>query len=145
LANVLFVQGAVEELPEELNGVANELHVRFPWGSLLRAVATGDPEVLGNLRRICSSGADLEVMIGLDPERDQAQIARLALPSISRDYVETDLVPKYRASGFEIVETGILLSSSWTEIESSWAKRLRGNDARVLVYFRAERIAIRKC
>src|ERR1043166_1451856 len=40
--NVLFIQSAIEDLPEELNGVANEVHVHFPWGSLLRAVATGD-------------------------------------------------------------------------------------------------------
>ena len=136
---MLFVQAAVEELPEELNGVANELHIQFPWGSLLRVIATGDHQVLSNLRRICVDGAWLQVIIGLEPNRDQAEIARLGLPlpGISKDYVETELVPRYRASGFEIVETGILSPSSWREIESSWAKRLRGNDAKVLVYFRA--------
>ena len=120
---MLFVQAAVEELPEELNGVANELHIQFPWGSLLRVIATGDHQVLSNLRRICVDGAWLQVIIGLEPNRDQAEIARLGLPlpGISMDYVETELVPKYRASGFEIVETGILSPSSWREIESSWA------------------------
>ena len=62
--------------PPELDGVADELHVHFPWGSLLRAIATGDPSVLQNLRRICSVGALLEVVIGLDPDagsiRDRA-------------------------------------------------------------------------
>ncbi len=40
--NALFVQAAIEDLPAELDGVADEIHVHFPWGSLLRAVATGD-------------------------------------------------------------------------------------------------------
>ena len=55
--NALFVQAAVESLPQELDGVADEVHVHFPWGSLLRAVAVGDGVVLRNLRRICATDA----------------------------------------------------------------------------------------
>ncbi len=80
LPNVLFLQAAVEDLPEELNGVADEVHIHFPWGSLLQAVVGGDREVIQNVRRICSSGALLEVVIGLEPERDRTEIARLGLP-----------------------------------------------------------------
>ena len=40
--NVLFVQASVEDLPNELNNVADEIHIHFPWGSLLRSVATGE-------------------------------------------------------------------------------------------------------
>lgn len=36
LPNVLFLQSAVETLPSELDKTANEVHVNFPWGSLLR-------------------------------------------------------------------------------------------------------------
>ncbi len=36
LSNVLFIQAAVEDLPSELDGVADEVHIHFPWGSLLR-------------------------------------------------------------------------------------------------------------
>ena len=42
---MLFIQAAVEDLPPELDGVADEVHVHFPWGSLLRAVATGELDV----------------------------------------------------------------------------------------------------
>jgi len=31
LPNVLFVQAAVEALPPELDGVADEIHIHFPW------------------------------------------------------------------------------------------------------------------
>ncbi|MGH9970191.1 MAG: methyltransferase domain-containing protein [Pyrinomonadaceae bacterium] len=40
LPNALFLQAAVEDLPGELDGVADEVHIHFPWGSLLGAVAT---------------------------------------------------------------------------------------------------------
>jgi 16S rRNA (adenine(1408)-N(1))-methyltransferase len=69
LPNVLFVQAAIEALPSELDGVADEVHIHFPWGSLLRVVATGDENVLRNLRRICASDAVLEIIIGLNPAR----------------------------------------------------------------------------
>ncbi|MFY9555380.1 MAG: methyltransferase domain-containing protein, partial [Blastocatellia bacterium] len=33
LTNVLFLQAGVEDLPSELDEVADEVHIHFPWGS----------------------------------------------------------------------------------------------------------------
>ena len=115
--NVLFIQSAVEDLPAELDGVANEVHVHLPWGSLLRAMAMGDVAVLRNLRRICAEGALLEVVIGIDPVRDKTEIERLGIMPLSADV----LAEKYREAGFEISDRG---TSSQT-LDTSWAKRLQ--------------------
>ena len=139
--NVLFIQSAVEDLPAELNGVANEVHVHFPWGSLLRAVATGDVAVLKNLRRVCAVGALMEVVIGIDPVRDQTEIARLAITPLSLDFIDNVLVTNYAAAGFEIVERGILSPSEWPHLETSWAKRLQGNEQRTITYLVAQALA----
>ena len=138
--NVLFVQAAVEDLPAELNGVADEVHVHFPWGSLLRAVATGDVAVLVNLRRICAPGALLEVVIGLDPARDQSEIDRLGLTPFSLEFIDKQLVPNYREGGFDIIERGILAASEWPEFNTSWAKRLQGNEGRAITYLIARAV-----
>ena len=138
--NVLFIQSAVEDLPPELDGVADELHVHFPWGSLLRAVATGDVAMLQNLSRICSPGALLEVVIGLDPARDQTEIDRLGLPSLSLEFIDKQLVPNYGAVGFEVIERGVLAASEWPEFNTSWAKRLQGNESRAITYLIARAI-----
>ncbi len=132
--NVLFIQAAIEDLPGELNGVADEVHVHFPWGSLLRAVAIGEIEVLRNVRRICSTGALLEVVTGLDPERDQSEIERLGIPPLSLDFIDTVLTKNYAAAGFKITERGILAASEWPDFETSWAKRLKGNERRPITY-----------
>ena len=134
LPNVLFVQAAVEDLPPELDNVADEVHIHFPWGSLLRAVAAGDLEVLRNLRRICAEKALLEVVIGLDPERDISELERLELPPLSLEHVDSVLAPEYRNAGFEIFESGIIAPSEWPEFQTSWAKRLKGNTSRSLLY-----------
>ena len=138
--NVLFIQAAVEDLPAELNGVADEVHVHFPWGSLLRAVAMANVAVLQNLRRICAQGALLEVVIGLDPVRDRSEIDRLGLTPPTLEFIDNELIPNYAAVGFEIVERGILGASEWPEFNTSWAKRLHGNEQRPITYLIARAV-----
>ncbi len=140
LPNVLFVQAAVEALPSELDGVADEVHIHFPWGSLLKAVATGDQTVLGHLRRICAPGALLEVVMGLDPERDQTEIAALGLEPLTSEYFVQVLLPRYEANGFNIRENGILAPAAWPELNTTWARRLRGGAGRKLTYLIAEAV-----
>ncbi len=140
LPNVLFIQAAVEALPPELDGVADEVHVHFPWGSLLGAVATGDETILRNLRRICAPGAWLEVVVALDPERDRAEIERLGLSPLSPEFLETVLIPRYRAAGFEVVECGSPPPAEWPRLHTAWAQRLRGNAGRQLSYLIARAV-----
>jgi 16S rRNA (adenine(1408)-N(1))-methyltransferase len=138
--NLLFIQAAVEDLPVELDGVADELHVHFPWGSLLRAVANGDVAVLQNLHRICAPEALLEVVIGLDPTRDQSEIERLGLPPLTLEFIDQTLVPRYAAAGFEVTERGIIPAAEWPELNTSWAKRLHQNEQRPITYIIARAV-----
>lgn len=137
LANALFVQAAVEDLPCELNGIASEVYVNFPWGSLLRTVAAGDLGVLSNLRRIAAPEAALKVFMSFDPERDRAEIERLGLTPVTAEFLETVLKPRYLAAGFEMLECGVLSTSEWPELRTSWAQRLQDNDRRSLIYILA--------
>jgi 16S rRNA (adenine(1408)-N(1))-methyltransferase len=134
LPNVLFVQAAVESLPEELNAAADEIHIHFPWGSLLRAVTSGNENVLQSLRRICAPECLVEIVIGIDEERDKSEIERLEIPSLSFDYLENILIPKYEAFGFEILEKGILNAFEWSKLETSWARKLQGGQNRKVTY-----------
>jgi len=135
LPNVLFLESSVEDLPPELDGVADEVHIHFPWGSLLKAVATGDRKVLGKLRRICATSALLEVVIGSDLERDKSELERQGLTSLSGEHLESVVIGEYRDSGFEIVEHGVLPPSEWPRLHTSWAKKLQGSPSRSLFYF----------
>src|SRR5262245_5484147 len=138
LSNALFIQAAVEDLPPELHGIASELHVIFPWGSLLSAVAKPDIRILLSLRRLCLDDARLTVIIGIDPERDRAELSRLGLGSFSEERIDRVLAPAYRRAGFRIFERGPLASVIWRNIESSWARRLSGNEGRLVFQIRAQ-------
>jgi 16S rRNA (adenine(1408)-N(1))-methyltransferase len=142
LPNVLFIQAPIEALPPELDGVADEVHIHFPWGSLLRGVATGDETVLRNLRRVCAPGALLEIVIGLDPERDQSEIKALGLKPLTHEFLEMTLAPRYAANGFAVFEKGGLAPAEWPKLKTSWAKRLRGGTGRALIYLLARAIKV---
>jgi 16S rRNA (adenine(1408)-N(1))-methyltransferase len=137
LPNLMFVQAAAEDLPEEFDGVADEIHVHFPWGSLLRGVATGDAAVLRSLRKAAADGCMLELIIGIDPERDRAEVERLGLPELTPVVLHTYLIPRYREAGFEFVESRSLSQREWAELESSWARRLghgKGRSVQMLIF-----------
>ena len=140
LANVLFLQAAVEDLPAELDGLTDEIHIHFPWGSLLGALALGDQAVLGNLRRLCAPGALLEVIIGLDAERDRSELDRLQILELSLADVDSLLGPRYGRAGFEITERGERLPADWPDLQTSWAKRLAVNLHRSLIYIIARAV-----
>jgi 16S rRNA (adenine(1408)-N(1))-methyltransferase len=135
LANVLFVQAAIENLPAELDAAADEIHIHFPWGSLLAAVTRGDENVLASLRRLSAPDCVLEIIIGIDEERDRTEIERLGLPALSEEYLREDLLPKYERAGFEILESGTLNPAEWSRLETSWARRLQSNDNRRCVFW----------
>lgn len=139
LPNAMFVQAAVEDLPEEFRGAADEIHIHFPWGSLLKAVARGDDEVLKSLRRIAAPECRLEIVIGIDPVRDKAKIQRLDIPDLTPIVLHSYLIPKYLAAGFELIDHGRLDSSQWSKLETSWARKLQGSQDRRVTYltFRA--------
>lgn len=139
LRNAMFIQAAIEFLPEEFSGVADEIHIHFPWGSLLKAVSTGDAEILDSLRQIAAEECLLEVVIGSDPERDRFELSRLGIPELTGTYFKNSLASRYNAAGFETVEIKQLDRDEWSRIETSWARKLSSGSTRVvtMLIFRA--------
>lgn len=139
MPNVLFLQASVEALPTELEGLANEVYVNFPWGSLLAAVTGGHMESLIKLRRLCSPDGMLKVTVGFDEVRDKTEIERLQLPALSPDFLTTTLATRYREAGFEIVQSDFG-SLDDTTVETSWSRRLRANKNRLAIRLVARRV-----
>ena len=134
LPNAMFVQAAVEDLPAEFNGVADEIHIHFPWGSLLKAVAGADRQILSALRRIAAPECFLEIVIGIDPERDRSELDRLGVQDLTPVTLHSFLVPKYKAAGFQPLECRRLERDEWSKLETTWARKLSGGDKRT-AYF----------
>jgi 16S rRNA (adenine(1408)-N(1))-methyltransferase len=139
LPNAMFVQAAIEFLPDEFAGVADEIHIHFPWGSLLQAVACGESAILASLRQVAATDCLLEIVIGVESERDRSELERLNIPELTTTYFENTLAPRYNAAGFETVEIRQLSRDEWARIETSWARKLSSGSNRVvtMMIFRA--------
>jgi 16S rRNA (adenine(1408)-N(1))-methyltransferase len=135
--NALYLQASAENLPEELNGIANEVHVLFPWGSLLAGVVNGAPQVLEHIKKICAPDANLRIMVALESRTDQSEIERLALPELTKEYVESVLIPHYKSVGFHQIQTKWIAFSELDTLPTTWAKRLQHNKDRSVLLLTA--------
>lgn len=132
LANALLVAARAEELPAELDGLAREIRVHFPWGSLLRGVIGADPAVLGGLARITRPGATVTAVLSVtDRERG------LGLPPLDGALGDR-LAAVYAAHGLTVTEWRPAGADDLAETRSSWAKRLGAGGRRDAWLLRAQ-------
>jgi 16S rRNA (adenine(1408)-N(1))-methyltransferase len=126
LSNALFIVAAVEELPDELHAIADEVRVTFPWGSLLRGVLGADPAVLAGIARVAKPGTEVRAMFSVT-EHDGLVTDRVDHAAF--DLHGLGLIEDRPATAEEIAATG-----------SSWAKRLRAGVDRPVTLVRAIRL-----
>lgn len=141
LSNAMFVQAAVEDLPSEFDGIASDIYINFPWGSLLRAVTTGEMDVLGSLHRILKPEGRLTTTISIDPVRDRSELDRLGIPDVNLSYLNSTLAARYLEYGFRMTECNEIPANEWSRIETTWARKLGGNAQRIVFRLKFIRVA----
>jgi hypothetical protein len=77
------------------------------------------------------------VIISLDPIKDRAELTRLGITKFDLDYVRSPLTHAYQNAGFEIVDATVMSNQEYSTLESSWAKRIHQNKARLPIIFLA--------
>jgi len=137
--NALFLQARVEALPPELHRVADEVHIHFPWGSLLGGLIKPDETVLRSIRSVCKDGALVEVITSIDEDRDATELKRLGIePPIDDEYVSEFMAPHFQRVGFSITEHGLLAPDNWPTLCTSWAAKLKSSGTRHVRYLIAQ-------
>jgi hypothetical protein len=86
------------------------------------------------MRSICAPGALLKIVFALACERDKSEISRLKLEPLAPEFVGATLTPRYHAAGFDVIEYSAVSPSEWSQLPTSWARRLAGNDERTVTY-----------
>ena len=123
LANVLFVATGVEHVPPDLDGLADRVTVRFPWGSLLGGALGLDGSVAAAIARLVAPGGRLEIVLSV-VERDSAAVGRGAF---GRGDVER-MAAVYGDLGLDLMEARLLTPDEVRATGSTWARRLRTAD-----------------
>ena len=124
LPNALFVLANIEDLPEELSGIANQIFINFPWSGLLKGLILVEEKTWLNLKRICQPGAYIDLVFGYDENAEKNKVESLNLPTLSEEYLQNTLVSKVDTLGFKLVELNRLTEEDLKNYPSTWAKKL---------------------
>ena len=133
LMNAAFLIEGVERLPSELVGVANEVTIHFPWGSLLRGVLMADPVVLCPVAGVLKQEGTLHLLA--------SSTARDGHADLSPDWMRR-IAGRYAECGLELDEARPAGRSDIVASRSAWAKRL--GPARPVVFARYSRRSSRR-
>jgi 16S rRNA (adenine(1408)-N(1))-methyltransferase len=123
-ANALFVVAAAERPPLELLGVADELTIHFPWGSLLRGALALDRAAAGGIAALIKPGGRLTILVSIT-DRDG-----IGLNAIDEPGAADALVARWDAHGLRLEAICPATDADVAATRSSWARRLAVGRAR---------------
>jgi 16S rRNA (adenine(1408)-N(1))-methyltransferase len=133
LPNALYVIASAEDLPPELDGLAQEVYINYPWSGLLKALVEGEPAILANVVRVSCPAARLEMLINYSLFDDPVPLEVQELPELTFEYVDGELAARYAGAGITIVERALLGKEEMQSTPSTWGKRLaHGRSPRTL-------------
>lgn len=124
MPNLLYAIASIERVPAELHGVADEIFVTLPWGSLMRGIILGDDAVLDGLASLARSGAALHIALNTRIFDDPVPLDVRDLPDVTPDHVRDSLAPTFARHNITITETRFMDADEVAAIETTWAKKL---------------------
>jgi 16S rRNA (adenine(1408)-N(1))-methyltransferase len=127
--NALFVWACAESLPSELSGIASEITINYPWGSLLHALVTPNLEILEGIAQLAQPKASLTILINISVFENREYCQKLGLPELTLEKAKTDLTLRYREAGIDIKRVRILDEN--VPYRTTWGQKLtRGSGNR---------------
>jgi len=122
--NLLYVHAAVEALPSELRGVADEVYVHLPWGALLEGIVVARAAVLEGIARVCRPGARLSVTLNGEiwVESTPARYAELPVPTPA--YVRDVVAPGFASVGIALRDARYASAADAKRLATTWARKL---------------------
>ena len=124
LPNALFVIASAQTLPLELNGLASQININFPWGSLLESLLNNDVSLIQRLLLITRPSAKLQIHLN-----GEALSTAGWMLEAGADQIETNL----NAAGWTTKSHLYMNSHTLRSTPTTWAKRLAfGRDPRAI-------------
>lgn len=139
LVNALYVVSNLEDLPDEMYDLANQIYINLPWGSLLEGVSKGRSEVLDSLVKLAKAPiAQLDICFTYSVLHEAAEMERRDLPPLSLDYINEVAVPLYNERGITVKSVDTISNETLKEYDTQWSKRLGFGRSRDVFRIRAE-------
>ena len=133
-ANALFVIANALVLPTELYGMAAQVTINFPWGSLLEGLLNDDADLMAGLMKIAQPDASLEVRLNA---------GALAEAACSLEESSRQIRSVLNAAGFIMRSPVMLMAHELKAYPTTWAKRLAfGRDPRAIHLHGTRRMSV---
>lgn len=118
--NLLFVVAAAESPPAELIGLAHEVRILFPWGSLLRGILGRDERVLRGIAALARPGASITAVVSVTRADGVGEIGALDEDTIA------DIGGDLQAAGLRLTGSRAMDREEVRATRSTWGRRLLG-------------------
>ena len=128
--------GSIEALPEELNGIANQVFINFPWSGLLKGIVLVENDTWSNIKRICKTGAYIDILFGYERTGGIDETEQFGIPVLNPLYIKETIAPRLAEKGFRVIEMRTVDPGEIRNYPSSWAKKLGYGRDRTYYYLR---------
>ena len=118
--NLLFVVAAAEAPPVELLGLADEVRILFPWGSLLRGVLGRDERVVRGIVALAHPGARISATVSVTSRDGVGDMPDFDATTVA------DLERALRPSGLRLTSSCLVDREEVRASRSTWGRRLLG-------------------
>lgn len=113
LPNLLYVIANARSMPQELNGLASQVVINFPWGSLLESLLKGD--LMPELESALGLGTRLEVRLNRGALTESGWEGESGIERVRQNLSE---------SGWRLDPPVMMDAAGLRKFPSTWAKRL---------------------
>lgn len=138
LENVLFCVGSIENVPHELKGVADELVIILPWGSLLQEIVVPKVETIEKVVELLQPNGEIIIILGYSLDSEPSETERLNLPEIDKKYIEKNMLPVFEQAQLKLHSLQETQKNELKKIGTTWGNKLSfGTDRKI---FRLELI-----
>ena len=124
LNNLIYIITSVENMGDELDGLADKVYINFPWGSLLEAVVKDMPLLLGKIALLGKSGAEYNFTFAYSTIHEPVEIEKRNLPILTDDYLKSRLSEIYKKAGLIIESCTNFEPQEINKFGTLWAKKL---------------------
>ena len=124
LDNLVLLRGAIDALPEELRGIADEVTVLLPWGRLLEGIVLADDDVLTGLAALAQPGARYEVVLNGEIWEESLPARFEHLPVPTPAYIAAVVAPGCARAGITLGPARYLTAEEAKSLPTTWARKL---------------------
>ncbi len=124
IENLIFIITSIENMGDELNGLADKVYINFPWGSLLEATVKDMPVLLNKISRLGKVDAEFIFIFAYNNIHEPVEIEKRQLPELSSNYLLSELKEIYKKANLSILSCTNLEPHEIKNFGTLWAKKL---------------------